>query len=125
MHSDNIVSLLHGITFIYSTQTASSKFTLHHSKNKFCETSRMRTLHSPPFYPAVSREVSWLPLGVRKNLDMAERSVEEILGDIPRSKESCEQVWAWLQSQKPTLDGGPVSQEIRSGPIPIRADRIC
>ena len=69
----------------------------------------LRTLHSPPFYPALSREVSWLPLGVRKNLDMAERSVEEILGDIPRFKESCEQVWAWLQSQKPTLDGGPAT----------------
>ena len=51
MQGDNIVSLLHGITFIYPTQTASSKFTLHHSKNN-CETSRMRTLHSPPFYPA-------------------------------------------------------------------------
>ena len=71
----------------------------------------MRTLHSPPFYPALSREVSWLPLGVRKNLDMAEWSVEEILGDIPRSKESCEQVWAWLQSQKPTLDSGPTDTD--------------
>ena len=69
----------------------------------------LRTLHSPPIYPALSREVSWLPLGVRKNLDIAERSVEEILGDIPRSKESCEQVWAWLQSQNPTLDGGPAT----------------
>ena len=38
---------------------------------------------------------------------MAERSVEEILGDIPRFKESCEQLWAWLQSQKPR-DHGPV-----------------
>ena len=66
----------------------------------------LRTLHSPPFYPALSREVSWLPLGVRKNLDMAERSVEEILGDIPHSKESCEQVWAWLQSQKPRINEG-------------------
>ena len=71
----------------------------------------MRTLHGPPFYPALSREVSWLSLGVRKNLDMAERSVEEILGDIPRSKESCEQVWAWLQSQKPTLDSGPTDTD--------------
>ena len=35
MQGDNIVSLLHGITFIYPTQTASSKFTLHHSKNNF------------------------------------------------------------------------------------------
>ena len=30
----------------------------------------LRTLHSPPIYPALSREVSWLPLGVRKNLDI-------------------------------------------------------
>ena len=36
----------------------------------------LRTLHSPPIYPALSREVSWLPLGVRKNLDIAERSVD-------------------------------------------------
>ena len=31
MHSDNIVSFIHGITFIYPTQTASLKFTLHHN----------------------------------------------------------------------------------------------
>ena len=38
-------------------------------------------------------------------------SVEEILGDIPHSKESCEQVWAWLLSQKLTLDGSPTDDE--------------